>query len=313
MALKKIIKFNFYQQVRFLLRKFRDEGVSDEKILNEKIKFKSVLSLDAPDGEIDNIFENPKTGLIEVTSWYDGLTGAMGALPVAYCEWLIERQMRYGDSSARDFFDIFGHRLFCLTYLAWKKNNLCARAESEKHLPLRTPILSICGLLNNAHVDSQSKYPSLFGMPVRSMINLELWLSQLFKVKVEIKPFTGGWRPVPDNECCILGNTLIPLANAPMIGRVRVERHSHFDIILGPMSPKESLRFLPSCSTWKDIWYCVRDYVGLVMEFSISLVISSSGIAPTHLGRCILGLSLCLGSNRETDLYQVRLPSPNLN
>lgn len=305
-----ISRFHFYQQVRLLLRRLRDGKKTDEVLLDEKLQLISTLSLDAPYGQIEKIYPSYNGIPLQVIIPHNGLTGAMGALPTAYTEWMIERQYRYGDHSAKAFIDLFGHRLYCLDYLAWQKHNLCALAESQLKTPLQTEILGLTGLLSSSPASSLAHYACLFASSVRSMVNLERLLSRMFSIPAQIVPFTGSWREVDKSEQCQLGNPDQTLITAPMVGRVRQEVHAHFDVVLGPMSPDTSRRFVPQGSAWKEVWFRVRDYVGPAMDFSISLVISSSDCTPRPLGMSSLGLDLCLGSNTLSHLHQVRLPAP---
>jgi len=311
MALIPIVsKFHFYQQIRLLLRKLRNGSIPDSTLLDEKLQIISTLSLDAPNGEVEQLRQDSSDALLQVTAWHNGLTGAMGALPGAYSEWMIERQYRYSDHSAKAFIDMFGHRLYCLDYLAWQKHHLCALAESEGQPPLQTIIQALSGLPMSDPPPALAQHALLFASPVRSMVNLECWLSQLFRVPAQIIPFTGGWRSVPASECCQLGNPAQTLATVPMMGRARIEVHAHFEVVLGPMSPETSRRFMPPGNVCQEVWSRVRDYVGPVMDFSVYLTISSAVLTPLPLGMSALGLDLCLGRNGKPHLHQIRLPAP---
>ena len=303
-------KFNFYQQIRLILRKLRSCKTSDATLLNDKLRITSTLSLNAPIGEVESVYQDTPESPVHITAWHNGLTGAMGALPTVYSEWMIERHYRYSDNSAKAFIDLFGHRLYCLDYLAWQKNNLCALSESETSPQLRKVILALTGLLCATPSPAQEQHAALFASPVRSMVNLERWVSQRFAVPAQIIPFTGGWRNVDLEECCQLGNPKQTLSTAPMLGCSRLEVHAHFDVLLGPMVPETSRRFLPKGSDWKEVWSCILDYVGPVIDFSVSLIISSAGLAPRPLGSSVLGLDLCLGRNTSSHLHQVRIPAP---
>lgn len=313
MALIPVIsKFNLFQQIRLLLRKYRDGHTSDATLLDEKLRIISTLSMDAPLGQIESLQQESADEPVQITAWYNGLTGAMGGLPTAYTEWLIERHYRYSDRSAKAFIDLFGHRLYCLDYLAWQKNHLYALAESQKPLPLHQGLLALSGLLTGTASPSLAKHAALFAAPVRSMINLERWLSQHFGVPAQIIPFTGGWREVEAQVCCLLSNPAQPLSTAPMLGRMRREAHAHFDVLLGPMSPETSQCFISSEGARQDIWSCVRDYVGPVLDFSVSLTISSADLTLRPLGQSAIGLDLCLGRNPDSYRHQVRLTAPSL-
>lgn len=305
-------KFSIFQQIRLLLRQFHDGSTQDATLLDEKLQIVSTQSLDSPHGEIECLSQETPDSPVRVTAWYNGLTGAMGALPTAYTEWLIERQYHYSDGSAKAFIDVFGHRLYCLDYLAWQKNHLYALAESRSALPLQREIFALTGLLSGSAPALQVTQAAVLASGVRSMVNLERLLSQRYGVPAEIVPFTGGWSDVDPGDRCQLGNPAHTLATAPMIGSMRREVHSRFDIFLGPMPPETSRRFTAGAQERKELWSCVQNYVGTVLDFSVSLVISSADLALRPLGESAVGFDLCLGHNTRSHLHRVRLPVPGL-
>lgn len=299
-----------HQQIRLLLRKLRGGKAEDATLLNEKLLIASTLSLAAPRGEIESLEQSSPDVPPHLTAWHNGLTGAMGALPIAYTEWMIERHYRYGDRSAKAFIDMFGHRLYCLDYLAWQKHHLYALAESQAQTPLQSAVLALTGRLNAAPPVTQTQHMPLQASSVLSMVNLERALNLRFGVPSRIVPFTGGWCEVADRERCQLGGPTASLATAPMLGGVRLEVHSRFDVVLGPMTLAASRRFSPPGEAWRDLWAAIRGYVGPVLDFSVSLTIRSADPYPRQLGMNALGLDLCLGSNPKPHDYQVRLPVP---
>ncbi len=263
MALIPIVsKFNLHQQIRLLLRRLRGEKTVDATLLDEKLLISSTLSLAAPQGEVAMLEQPQPDSPLHLTAWHNGLTGAMGALPVAYTEWMIERHYRYGDGGAKAFIDMFGHRLYCLDYLAWQKHHLYALAESQAHTPLHTAILALAGLLDVTPSVTQTQHAPLLASSVPSMVNLERSLNQRFGVPVQITPFTGKWREVAEHERCQLGDPSRALVTAPMLGSARLEIHSHFDVMLGPMTVEMSRRFIPQEEAWRELWAAIRGYVG---------------------------------------------------
>jgi len=301
-------RFNFYQEVRTLLRMLRHGTTPASEILDGRLRLISTLFLDAPEGQIACIEQETAQDPLSVTVWQNGLTGALGALPTAYSEWMIEQHYRYGDDSAKAFLDIFGHRLYCLDYLAWQKNHLYARAESETQSPLQQATLALTGLLNVMSVSGTENYAHLFSSPVRSLVNLEVWLSHYYGVPVRITPFTGGWKTVDKTEHCQLGKPGQTLATAPMIGRVRWEIQSHFDVTFGPMEHDRSQHFIPKGKFYKEIWGRIREYVGPGLDFTVHLSISSRHTPPVPLGAGQLGLDICLGQRDPSLLLQICLP-----
>lgn len=302
-------RFNFYQQVRTLLYKLRDGKTAASEMLDSKLHLVSTLSLEAPVGQIASIKQETQGDPLNVTLWQNGLTGAMGALPTVYSEWMIERHYRYGDHSAKAFLDMFGHRLYCLDYLAWQKNHLYASAESETHPPLQQATLALTGLLTSMSMFGGENYAHLFSSPVRSLVNLEVWLSHYYGVAAHITPFTGGWKTVDEIEHCQLGKPGQTLETAPMIGSMRWEVQSHFDVTLGPMEQDKSQHFIPQGKFYSEIWGRIREYVGPGLDFTIHLSIRSHNSLPIPLGEGQLGLDICLGRRDPSQLRQVCLPT----
>ncbi|HHR6132079.1 TPA: type VI secretion system baseplate subunit TssG [Providencia alcalifaciens] len=303
-------KFNLFQQIRILLRKYRDNVATDAVILDKKLKITSTLSLGAPDGQVASLQQESLDEPIQVTAWHNGLTGAMGALPTIYSEWLIERHYLYSDGSAKTFLDIFDHRLYCLSYLAWQKTHLYALAESQPQLPFHQNILALTGLLDSPSPLAQ--YAELLLSPTRSMANLERWLSHRFDTAVQIISFKGHWYNVDAQECCQLGNSRQTLGNAPMLGQIRKEIHSHFEVNLGPMTFEALEGFISHEKISPYLWSSIRDYVGPALNFSVYLLINSTDMALRPLGQGTLGLDIFLGCHVDSLPYRVRLPSPTI-
>lgn len=303
-------RFNFYQQIRLILRKLRKGKTCDSDLLAEKLHIHADLSLNAPEGEIIEIRQDTPSDPIKITTGHNGLIGTMGALPKAYTEWLIERLYHHKDSSAKAFIELFEHRLYTLDYLAWQKHHLYALSEATGGRPLENSLLSLSGLLMSKPTAAMALNVALFAAPVRSMVNLERWLRLLFQVPVEVVPFTGGWQAVAAQECCQLGNSANRLSTAPMLGRTRLEPYGCFDVLFGPMSQAQSRPFLAPDTLRRAIWQHISDYVGPVLNFAVYLLISSVGLESSPLGSGILGWDLSVGVHPATMIHRVRLPAP---
>ncbi|NIH07162.1 type VI secretion system baseplate subunit TssG [Providencia rettgeri] len=305
-------KFNFYQQVRVLLHKLRDSKSEDENLLNEKIQMSSTLSLDSPDGQVESIHQDAVDDPIRLFIWSNGLTGAMGALPIAYSEWLNERYYRYSDDSAKSFLDLFGHRLYCLDYLVWQKHHLYAQPENQLKSSLLSALSTLTGVEHARSSSVVTPFTPQIISSLRSMANLEFLLTQAYGIPVHIVPFTGGWVPVSDDECCQLNNSQCLLSSFPMIGRSRLDVSAHFNVILGPISQENAQLFYPQGDTFHSIWLYIQNYVSAVINFSISLIIKKKKHAQA-LGFQSLGFDLSLGNSTDSDLYQINIINPRSN
>ncbi|EBD4389309.1 type VI secretion system baseplate subunit TssG [Salmonella enterica] len=310
MALRKLFSSHlFFQQVRMMLRFLQtDRSKSSISELQDKLYFVSPLSMDAPEGEVGSV-EKLSDGRWQVEVFSGGLTGATGALPAAYTEWLIKRYYRYGDLAAKGFLDIFNHRLHMLRFLAWLKYHFYAQHEICKTLPLGHAIRGLAGM--NPATESTSPFASagLMAHPVRSMLHMEKLLEKQFTCEVEIIPFTGGWCVADRSLCCCLGN--FPeqtLGQSPMLGLIYRDVASTFIVRIGPMTVNQASDFLPGGSLYDEIWQSVREFVGIGLEFGIELKIQNSHHHDTSITSGRLGFGCCLGVARE-GFHIVKVPA----
>ncbi|MGB7801763.1 type VI secretion system baseplate subunit TssG [Buttiauxella sp.] len=309
MDLSKILSpHNFFQQVRLMLRSLtREQGKDSRQALEEQLYFVSPLSLDAPKGDISSVTSLEKQRWqVEVAA--HGLTGALGALPTVYTEWMIDRYYRHGDKTAKAFLDIFNHRLHSLRYLAWQKYHYYAMAEFSASRPLSQAIRSLSGVAHSTPSLQQERFADVFAHSVRSMLNVETWLKHRFAVAAKVTPFTGGWQVMEPALCCRLGEPAQTLAAAPMLGSVYWDRQSHFTVTLGPVPMKNAGQFLPKGKHYQNLWSHIREYVGLGLDFDIDLLIENTSNVMTPLGVGQLGLDICLGPSAGADLHKIRLP-----
>ncbi|MEI8618383.1 type VI secretion system baseplate subunit TssG [Pseudoalteromonas sp. B193] len=90
------------------------------------IKFTATQKFGYPGNAITKLEETGfEDGMHKVTMQvsFMGLTGCSGALPQFYSE-LVMQRLRYKDTTMRDFYDMFNHRLVSLYYRAWKNISL---------------------------------------------------------------------------------------------------------------------------------------------------------------------------------------------
>jgi len=117
-------RFGFFQAVRVLerLHHARQPVGFDSPPGSEAVRFHAHQSMSFPPSEIFSLTISPQGELpADMTVAFLGLTGPSGALPRHYTELMLERA-RHKDTTLREFFDLFNHRLISLFYRAWEKN-----------------------------------------------------------------------------------------------------------------------------------------------------------------------------------------------
>jgi len=114
-------RFEFFQAVRVLERLLRERNAPGRfaNPQTEAVRFAAHNSTTFPASEIQSLqWREGRAPLMVVN--FMGLTGPEGVLPLYYTQFVAER-VRAKDTAARDFLDIFNHRMISLFYQAWEK------------------------------------------------------------------------------------------------------------------------------------------------------------------------------------------------
>ncbi len=268
-------KFSLFRKIRFFLSKFRTPNESIDEAVDKRFRFSSSLSLDAPNGQIESIKKDDETGVYHLSVYDNGLTGANGVLPIAYTEWLIERKMRYNDMTAKAFLDMFDHRIYCLSYLAWQKMHLFGDGNRQEDNVLRNVILSLTGITPCTLGLIGLAYTSFYAPSVRSLSGLEQLLSSLYQLSVTVQPFRKKNENVEPQEQAKLGFCQYTLGDGLVIGSVRLVVDSHFDVILGPVDYERALKFMSGGPFHRRIREQILSYTGVTPEFDVRILIQS--------------------------------------
>jgi type VI secretion system protein ImpH len=261
-----------------------------------------------------------------------GLAGASGPLPMPLTEVVIERT-RKGDGAARDFLDIFNHRLVSLLYRIRKLHRVGLDTRPPGEDAFARLLFSVIGLgTPNLHARMQVKdrallfYAGLLGQRQRSMAGLERLLSDYFGIGVRGTQSVGRWLPLEPEQCTVLGSwqTLEPerweqwtvrgerrrgqgLGECAVIGRRVWDQQGAFELDLGPLTHAQFLDFLPTGWAFRPLCDLVRFYVGDDLDFSFRLTLKAGETAETRLSGAQLGSTSRLGSMRLSDAAGARL------
>ncbi|PQQ39417.1 type VI secretion system baseplate subunit TssG [Photorhabdus luminescens] len=314
----RLVGGRFYQNVRRLLKRCRQREET-AIIPDDVVQFSSVLTLDAPEREVESLLP-PQEGdeQYRMAVHHFGLLGTLGALPLRYTEWLIDRRYRYGDESAQAFIDIFTHRLLSLRFQAWQKYRLYINTELQNHAELQTyaewqnyralpaVIPAVAGQLMAD--TTQRSHPSCVGLlatPVRSMVNLQQLLQRELSMAVNIQPFKGRWQYAEQAHCCCLGRSL--LGDNPMLGRAYWDIQSGFHIQLGPFAARQRAAFMPGNEQYRKLTQWVWQFAGPLLSFSLELLVQHSGQGNLLNGSRQLGWDGCLGNTGESNIQRLYL------
>jgi len=285
--------FEFFQAIRLMARTHPQLQVVGRfgNPDSEVARFGANPAVSFPASEIQSLDERAgKPPLMRVN--FMGLFGPQGILPRTYCE-LINERIRAKDTTLRDFFDLFNHRLISLFYQAWEKYHFeipYERGESNRFsghvlalLGLETP-----GLQNRQDVadDSLLFYGGLLSMHSRSACGLRLVLWDYFGVPVEIEQFVGAWYPVEIESQCSLGESggySEQLGFGAVVGNETWDQQSRVRIQLGPLTLEQYIDFLPGHEGNRQLRAITRFYSGGEYDVEVQLILRKQEVPACEL------------------------------
>jgi type VI secretion system protein ImpH len=169
-------------------------------------------------------------------------------------ELIFQRAVR-GDTAARDFLDIFNHRLISFVYRIRKKHRIGLGVSSPEEDSAAGHLYSLLGLgfpelKNRLGVNDRAllTHTLTLGNDTRSLEGLVAILRHHFGVGIEAIPLTGSFHAIESSDRTAIGRT----GRNRVLGRDAVlggrfwDQESAFEIRVGPMKLDTFLRFLPS-------------------------------------------------------------------
>ncbi len=249
-------------------------------------------------------------GINEVLIYNFGLFGPNGPLPLHLTEYIRERVYQNQDNTILAFTNLFHHRLILLFYRAWANAQPTVSLDRLDDHKISRFIASFTSLgFNNLQKrDSLSDHAKNFlaGHLVRQSRNAEglvKIITHYFSVPTKLIENVPCWIEIATNERARLGssNTVPQLGISTFIGQYMRNIQHKFRIVLGPMSLKDYVDFLPGKPLSQQLKDWVRQYINYEFEWDVQLLLKSEEIQPYQLGANLtLGYTSWLGY-RQSD------------
>lgn len=288
--------WSFFQLVRALTRTAPGavEPGGEGPARAENLRFRPSLSLGfAPSGiagveRLDDADAGPAPRW-RVTVNFLGIYGPASPLPNHFTEEFLDSTL--DPDPARDFVDLFHHRIVSLFHRAWTKYRyplqyrrggtdaatarwLClaglgtAGMEAGVGLP-RVPLLATAGLLADGH---------------RSAAGLECFLRvQLGIAAVRVQSNVARHARIPDAQRLRLGRGDGRLGRTAVLGERMLDRAGAFRIEIGPLAIDAYRRFLPGGEDLARLVRLVRLYVRDPLEFAVVLRLRAEDVPALRL------------------------------
>lgn len=287
-------RFDFFQAVRLLEKMFPERAPvgATTHPANEVAHFSVHSSLAFPASQIQSLAW-PENGPRRMTVNFMGLTGPEGVLPPPYTS-LVSERLRASDTSLRDFFDIFNHRIISLFYQAWRKYRFDVAEEKDDQSRFLRQLLSLVGLATKGLENRQAVpdsalayYAGLLSQRPRSAEALRQLLADYFEVPVGIEQFSGGWFPLDKETQCSFSednSSSERLGHGAVVGDAVWNEQSRVRIVLGPLSLEQYRAFLPGGPCWKPLLSWVRFYSNDEFDFEMKLILERAQAPACELG-----------------------------
>ena len=285
--------FEFFQAIRLMSRMAPERHVVGgfNNPASEVVRLASNPAVGFPASEIQAL-ERRGEGPPVMRVNFLGLHGPLGVLPRTYCE-LVNERIRAHDTTLRDFFDLFNHRILSLFYQAWEKYHFQVtyeRGELDRfsHYVLVLLGLDTPGLGNRQDVadDSLLFYGGLLSMHSRSATGLRQVLWDYFDVGVEIEQFVGAWYPVElESQCCLgeNGGYSEQLGLGAVVGNETWDQQSRVRIQLGPLTLEQYMDFLPGHAGHRQLRSLTRFYTGGENDVEVQLILRRQDVPACEL------------------------------
>jgi type VI secretion system protein ImpH len=295
--------FQFFQAVRLIERLYPERSpvglfVSPQ---SEVVQFSSVPTLSFPASEIQD-FQLGKSGPPNLFVNFMGLSAAVGVLPHAYTEFLLERA-KAKDRGPGDFFDIFNHRIISLFYRGWQKYRFYIafeRTGSSDDL-ISERLLDLVGLGTNSlrgrmEIADEAclYYAGLLSARRPTAQGLKQLIEDYFEVPVSVDQFTGTWRRLPPQNRSFLRDTgafCEQLGLGTIVGDEAFDYHGAVTLRIGPLSFDRYREFLPGARGNQELRAWLRLYTNREFDYVIQLVLERDEVPRMKLGEAGEGAS----------------------
>ncbi len=288
--------FTFLSAIRMvdaLIQKNPPTGTSSRPN-DESIRIGQVPTLNFAPTSIESFGPKEIEGRYRLMTYFLGLFGPNGPLPIHLTDFAQQRIRHYQDETTARFADVFHHRMASFFYRAWAASQPTVhmdRAESDRFTQY---VASLCGigmkpLQDRDEMPDRAKlyFAAFLGSVSKHSSGLASMLQSFFNATVKIEPFVSHWVQLPEDCHCRLGRNpeSCTLGTSFTLGaRVR-DCQQRFRIVIGPMNLKQFKGLLPNGKSILRLRSFVDQYVGLELSWEVQLVLAKEEVPGLTLGR----------------------------
>lgn len=229
-------------------------------------------------------------GTARLDTFFLGVFGPNGALPLHLTEYARERERNHGDRTFRRFADLFHHRVVELFYRAWAASQPVTHADRPDDDRFALYVGAVEGFALDAlrgrgalPDEARLHWAGFFGMPSRPAEGLERILAGYFDVGVRIEPLHGHWIHPPESMLTPLGTADCRLGSTAMLGERVWDCAGKFRIVVGPVGYEKFERFLPGRDSLARLAALVRAWTHDELWWDVQVILRQAEVPGTRL------------------------------
>ncbi|EOI5776225.1 type VI secretion system baseplate subunit TssG [Cronobacter malonaticus] len=231
-----------------------------------------------------------RNGKVHLQIFGTGVWGAQGAMPLHFTE-LVYSRMENHDYALADFVDLFHHRALSLFYRAWFISQDTATLDRKEDEKFAFYVGSLAGLdlqeIADSSLPSHARLTSTTHL-VREARNPDGLLGAIqdyFQVPVNIKEFVGQWIVLERCDQTQLGSSdaAMLLGRGAILGETVLDRQHKFQLIIGPLSLAQYLRFSPWGQDLPVLKEWVRNFIGFEYAWEVQLLLKAQEVPHASL------------------------------
>jgi len=289
-------KFGFYEALRWFDAAHPDRlrtGYA-ARPRDELLRIGQKPSMGFAPSPLASFSRDPKHPHWRLITYFFGMLGPNGILPLHLTEYAYERVHRHRDATMASFLDLFHHRFAELFYRAWADAQPTVQYDRPDGDRFSRYVGSLDGYGEPSlrHRDAlpdnvKFHFSGHLSCPTRHPDGLRSIASAFFGVRVGIVEFVGRWLQLPEGSLTRLGSdaSVGRLGDSAILGGRVWDRQQSFRMEFGPLSWAEYQKMLPGGVSLRRLLAIVLNYVGFSLHWDVRLTLRKQEVPMTCLGR----------------------------
>ena len=270
--------------------------------------------------------ESTGNGPARITVANLGLLGPEGPLPLHLTRWVLDRlsqrwfagvnAQQTRDTTFVDFVNILQHRMIALFYRAWADAHPGVQIERAVGGRVRAMLEAMAGIglsgtknPENPELDAVKLHQAAaLASQVEGPERLTLFISEAFKVPVQLKEFVATWMTIPAALQTRLGKEHASLGRSATIGPRSFNRQSRIELRIGPLGYEDFKSFLPGGERLGVLKCAICDLVGEVLDVDLRIILARDEVPSARIGTAQIARTTWLApADERGDAEDLRL------